>query len=360
MAPVLLLFGWHIVENDLALGEGYRNGLRLNPVARALRPHAAALLLTAGVAAATFSTREGQLFSRVYFGAALIPAQPWLTLDEITAVFLLYHTVSWLIFFEDRVRALRRISRSQAARLRRRVLAFHLIPCAANAVLYLWLPSLHFLVAAPVIYLFWSAVHAVHTAAGSGMSLALLQPVAWSAAFWTALWLYDRRAGPRSARFACALLLGAALAHAGWLLLHAPATWPALHVRPGLLLDPTLGFCVLFLPLGPLLLERSSAAFASLPLALAVARLGCLAAGCCQGARLYEIAGLLALHVAVGSNRALAVPIALGGIGALRLLLDSLRAAPPLGAPLVPATAIAAAWMLVAAALARRRGESRI
>jgi hypothetical protein len=192
------------------------------------------------------------------------------------------------------------------------------------------------------------------------VSLALLQPVAWSAAFWTALSLYARRGGPRPARFAYALVLGAAFAHGGWLLLHAPQTWPALRARPDLLLDPSLGFCVLFLPLGPLLLELSPAAFASLPLALAVARIGCLAAGCCDGARLYEIVGLLALHAAVGSARAHAVPIVLGGIGALRLLLDPLRAAPPLGAPLVPAAAIAAAWMLVAAALAWRQVESRI
>jgi hypothetical protein len=192
------------------------------------------------------------------------------------------------------------------------------------------------------------------------VSLAWLQPVAWSAAFWTALSLYARRRGPRPARFACALALGAAFAHGGWLLLHATATWPALRARPGLLLDPSLGYCVLFLPLGPLLLQRSPAAFASLPLALAVARLGCLAAGCCQGARLYEIAGFLALHVAVARAHAPAVPIVLGGIGALRLLLDPLRAAPPLGAPLVPAAAIAAAWMLVAAALAWRQGDNRI
>jgi hypothetical protein len=192
------------------------------------------------------------------------------------------------------------------------------------------------------------------------VSLALLQPVLWSAAFWTALWLYARRAGARPARFGFALALGAAFAHAGWLLLHAPQTWPALPARPGLLVDPLLGSCVLFLPLGPLLLERSPAAFASLPLALAVARLGCLAAGCCQGARVFEIAGLLALHRAVGGAGALAVPIVLGGIGALRLLLDPFRAEPPLGAPLVPASAIAAAWIFVAAALAWRQGASRI
>lgn len=203
------------------------------------------------------------------------------------------------------------------------------------------------------------------------MSLALLQPVAWSAAFWTALLLYRHRARPaRSVRFGLALALGAAFAHAGWLLLHAPAAWPALRARPGLLLDPSLGFCVLFLPLGPLLLERSAAAFASLPLALAVARLGCLAAGCCDGTPtsapwavaglhptgLYEVAGLLALHGAVSrAEGRLAAPLVLGGIGALRLLIDPLRAAPPLGAPIVAPGAIAAAWLALAAALIRRR-----
>jgi hypothetical protein len=206
------------------------------------------------------------------------------------------------------------------------------------------------------------------------VNAALLQPVALCAAFWTALFLYSRRARPlQPVRFACALALGAALAHAGWLLLHAPVVWPAIRARPGLLIDPSLGFCVLFVPLGPLLLERSAAAFASLPLAFAVARLGCLAAGCCLGAptgalwavaglhptALYEIAGLLALQGAVwrADPRFLA-PLVLGGTGALRLLIDPLRVTPPLGAPIVPAAAIAVAWLTLAGVLAWRRGGS--
>jgi len=169
LAPVLVLFGWHIVENDLALGRSYRDGLRLPPVTRAVRHHGIALALTAGVGLATFSTREGALFSRVYFGAALVPVQPWLTLDELTAAFLLYHTLSWLLFFEDRVRALQRSSGAQAARLRRRVLAFHAIPLVVNAALYYWLPAVHFYVAAPAFYLFWSSLHTLHTAMVRGL-----------------------------------------------------------------------------------------------------------------------------------------------------------------------------------------------
>jgi hypothetical protein len=174
------------------------------------------------------------------------------------------------------------------------------------------------------------------------------------------------RIGP----FAGALALAAALAHAGWLLLDLPETWPAGAARPGLLLilRPASALSV---PLGLLLLERSAArVFASLPFALAVARLGCVAAGCCQGiptaapwavsglhpTAAYEIAGSLALGgVAARAGARFAAPLVLGGIGALRLLIDPLRAAPALGAPVVAPAAIAAAWLGVAAALAWRQ-----
>jgi hypothetical protein len=68
------------------------------------------------------------------------------------------------------VRALRRSSGAQAARLRRRVLAFHLIPCAVNAALYLWLPGMHSFAAVPAFYLFWSSAHAAHTAWVRGLA----------------------------------------------------------------------------------------------------------------------------------------------------------------------------------------------
>jgi hypothetical protein len=170
LAPILVLFGWHIAENDLALGRAYREGLRLGPVARAVAHHGIAAVLTAGVGLAAFSTREGAVFSRAYFGAALVPPQGWLTLDELTAGFLLYHTLSWWLFFEDRVRSLRTSAPAQAARLRRRVLAFHAVPLGINAVLYLGLPALHVYVAAPAFYLFWSSAHTLHTAWVRGLA----------------------------------------------------------------------------------------------------------------------------------------------------------------------------------------------
>jgi hypothetical protein len=164
LAPILLLFAWHIVENDLALSRAYRDAMRLGPVARAARQHALALAVAAGVAVLAFSTREGALFFRLYFGEPLVPVQAWLTLDELSGAFVLYHTFSWLFYFEDRVRIQRRISAREAVRLRRRVLSFHLVPVALSALFYLWAPGLHLILGTPAFYFFWSALHSLQTA----------------------------------------------------------------------------------------------------------------------------------------------------------------------------------------------------
>lgn len=171
----------------------------------------------------------------------------------------------------------------------------------------------------------------------------VLAPLAWSGAFWVALaQVRDRD----RVRMAAGLGLGAAAAHLGWFLLHADA----LAAHPYAWLDPRLGYCVLLLPLGPwLAAPRASpqarrtflaAAFGALPLAIAVARLGCLAAGCCRAplhpTPAYEIAGLLLLDRAVRWPSAARRPGAvLLGLGLLRLALEPLRAPPPLGPPVV-------------------------
>ena len=180
------------------------------------------------------------------------------------------------------------------------------------------------------------------------MSAQLLQLLALFAAFWTAIALYARRSpSPAPARFVAALGLGAVFAHLGWAGLH----WPAVAAHPSALLDPARGLTVLFVPLGFLLLERSPAAFASLPLALAVARLGCLAVGCCHGPEgeltpLHAIGGLIVLHGVVRRLPARWVTAAvLAGFGLIRLATEPLRAMPPLGEPLVSVAWIAAAWI---------------
>ena len=169
LAPMLLLSAWHIAENDLALGRAYRDALRLGALTRALGHHGIALALTAGVGVAALSTAEGALFSRAYLGDLLVRPQAWLALDELASGVLLYHAVSWLLFFEDRARSLARKSAAETACLRRRVIALHALPLALNAALYLWLPGVHFYVAAPALYLFWSVLHAIQTAAVRGL-----------------------------------------------------------------------------------------------------------------------------------------------------------------------------------------------
>jgi len=244
------------------------------------------------------------------------------------------------------------------------------------------------------------------------MDASTLQVLAWSGAFWIAVLGFvhgarreegasgsaaSRPAGaarsPSSSLDACrhvlGLGLGAVLAHLAWALLHLRDV--AAH--PEALANPTVGYTVLGLPLGMLatvpwrapVRRRTAylaAAFAPLPFALAVARLGCLAVGCCHGTPtqlpwgiplaeaaaaappallratsvhptgLYEIAGLLALGLAARrAPRAWVAPAVLAGFGALRLAVEPWRAAPPLGPPLVPPSLLAAGWLLAAALL---------
>jgi hypothetical protein len=202
--------------------------------------------------------------------------------------------------------------------------------------------------------------------------------LAWSAAFWVALLAFAaRRERTASARrFAVGLALGAFFAHAGW----AAMNLALVRASPRLLVDPLAGFTVLALPLGllaaaPWRAPRAvragwlAAALGALPLAVAVARLGCVAAGCCHGTvsdapwsigarhptALYESAAFALLHLAVARTpRAWAPAAALIGFGAIRLAVEPWRAPPPLGPPAVPAAAVAAAWIVAGLALARR------
>lgn len=216
---------------------------------------------------------------------------------------------------------------------------------------------------------------------------ALLQPVALCGAFWVAVRGFRRRVpdGAHAGRFAFGLGLGAVLAHAGWLALYPQQVWQ----HPWAALDPTLGFCVLFVPLGPWLVAPRSpapaatsqrvcylaAALGSLPLALATARLGCIAAGCCGGViaelpwlasvrgnavvrhptAVYEIAGWLALHWIVARARpSLVAPVVAIGTGLIRLAVDPWRVSPPLGAPLLPVPLLACGWVAVGGVLGVR------
>ncbi len=167
-------------------------------------------------------------------------------------------------------------------------------------------------------------------------------------AFWVAVWRYR---GEQPVRFLLAVALGAVFAHLGWALFHLDAVVD----HPAAAWNPAIGYSVLFFPLGPLLLSRSASSWRALPLALAVARLGCLAAGCCHGipapwgglypTQLYEIVLLVGLHVSLGrAPNSLAAPCFLLGFGLIRLVLDPLRALPPLGAPGFAPSTVAVCW----------------
>lgn len=169
------------------------------------------------------------------------------------------------------------------------------------------------------------------------------------AAFWTAVLLY-RSGNP--ARFTVALVTGAAFAHLGWAALHLPS----IVGHPRAILDPSVGFTVLFFPLGVLAFCREPDAWRSLPLALAVARLGCWVVGCCSGVSapwgvhpvaLYDLLLLVVLHWTVKRvddpwvGSAFCVGFAL-----IRILVEPLRAVPPLGEPILAPAIVALAWLL--------------
>lgn len=160
----------------------------------------------------------------------------------------------------------------------------------------------------------WIASHAfaVHAAA-------------WIVAFWIAVVLYAAERG--HLRFILGLGLGALLAHLGWGLLHLPESIE----NPAWLLEPGAA-TVLFVPLGVLLLAPWREALAPLPLALAAARAGCLPFDCCyepgwRGA--LEIAALVSLHFVIRQRPATTAFAVCAGLGALRLLLEPMRAPTP-------------------------------
>jgi hypothetical protein len=180
------------------------------------------------------------------------------------------------------------------------------------------------------------------------------------AAFWLAVASFH---GPYGTRFILGLALGSGLTRVAWAGLHFDKWTEA----PWSLVDATGGFCVLALPLGFLLVApygaspwfaqayRASAARALAP-ALAMSRIGCCWVGCCGGlvsgvgfthsVAGYEVLAWTVLALALRRvSDAQAPGLFLFAFGALRLLLEPLRATPPLGEPGVEIGLIASLWM---------------
>ncbi len=198
------------------------------------------------------------------------------------------------------------------------------------------------------------------------------------AAFWLAL---GRFGFVRAEFFVLGLGLGGALTRLGWGLLHFHL--PELFSMPEILLRPGAGFTILFFPLGPLLLlalsEREPEVRfddcvrlgRALPPAFALARSGCIFAGCCSGrvseggwshgVPLYEMLGWLFLTLLLERIPDRWVPaVFFGGFGLLRLLVEPFRAVPPLGETIVEVEWLALAWLVSGLggclATIRRRG----
>jgi len=165
LVPMLLLSAWHIVENDLSLARSYRDALRQGGLPRDLRHHALALAGTLGIGLLALTTPTGGFYLRWGFGAAL-PWQ-WATIADLATAVLLYHAVSWILFFLDRARSL---PAGAARRLRARLWWLHATPLAVNAALYVGWSEAHLLVASPVLYLFWSVLHALQTGMVRGLA----------------------------------------------------------------------------------------------------------------------------------------------------------------------------------------------
>jgi hypothetical protein len=211
LLPLFAVFTWHTLENDLALGRSCAAG-RIGPLPRDPEHHllaggGAALLLLAAVtadrgrgyaesfAAGTHSlgiaglritcvAAGGALFlrrpraPRGWLGAGLAVAggvleNRWMTLADVVAAATLHHVVGWLLFSVDRVRALWREGPAEARRLAARLVWVHAVPLCACLGLYASsadaLAPLRFAVAAPSIYLFWSACHVLQTTLARGI-----------------------------------------------------------------------------------------------------------------------------------------------------------------------------------------------
>jgi hypothetical protein len=180
--PLLAVSAWHTVENDLAIGRAYANGLRVGAMPRTRRYHAVSLGVTGLVVLLgtwTASWRDlaaGLGWTGAGDGAALgrsglagsIATMSWLDLPDLFVLVTLHHLLSWLLLLRHRQRALRRDGRSrEATELRERILWIHLVP-AFVCVLLLSIPlarteSIHLLVFGPAVYLYWSTLHVAQT-----------------------------------------------------------------------------------------------------------------------------------------------------------------------------------------------------
>ena len=142
----------------VALGRASTRSRRLPPLARSPWPHVATVTASAAVVGLAVLA-PGSAARGVDLG---VPA--WLavwTPEEVIAVLLLYHSVTWL----GRALAPSRGARSS-------ILLMHALPLLVLAGADALAPAAFAWVASPPAYLFLSAAHAVHTCCERGFEAA--------------------------------------------------------------------------------------------------------------------------------------------------------------------------------------------
>ena len=157
LALLAWLAAWHVLENDVAFARARPGTRRLPPLARGPRRHLVALGASAAVVALALLA-PGSAPAWVGVG---VPA--WLavwTPEEVIAVLLLYHSATWLG---------RALGPASGAPRRARVLLVHALPLLVLALASAFAPAAYAWAAAPPIYLFLSAAHAVHTCFERGL-----------------------------------------------------------------------------------------------------------------------------------------------------------------------------------------------
>jgi hypothetical protein len=156
---LLFVSAWHVVENDIELGHAYTRGLALGGMRRSRAEWLVMAMVIAVVFGAALATPSGAELCRFYDVDPPLP--PWLTLADLATLVLLYHAVSWVLFFVERAR---RAPAPRARAIRRQLFWVHAAPLALNAVTYIWVEPVFRYLVMPTLYLFWSALHAFQTA----------------------------------------------------------------------------------------------------------------------------------------------------------------------------------------------------
>jgi len=154
LGPLLGLATWHTTENDLVLCRSYRRGLKLPALDRRLRRQLPAIAVSALILALSAETLRPRPP-----GAALTG---WLDFGDVFAATTLYHLVTWLFFFFDRISLGLSPPRTLLP-----LAGVHLGPALLCAAALLLPPehgaNLRALVFSPSIYLFWSMLHVAQT-----------------------------------------------------------------------------------------------------------------------------------------------------------------------------------------------------